>query len=304
MSKGKSIVKGLDKLGELLGGTYAERMARAAEQGYDISRPVYHGTATDFPAFDPERAIGTNFWSTTDKAAIEAGDVGAQGKGVIKEMYHRIQNPAGWAEYDKYTTDELIARGYDGLALPDADGHITYSAFSPNQYRDVNADFNPANADSSNLLASVSGAAPYLAGAAALTGLAPEDAAAMETRSAASDFINRRQSKRGFWQARRQDLLDMVDSIGGFVEGTAFPALDKPLQGYMGLAGVAGTLASGGSFEDAIRAGAQNAQRPTEQTAYQYGGTVTDAVSPYLPAPVAAGAGTAVQTGLQLFSPI
>lgn len=175
----KAAVDSLQKLGELLGGTQAERMARAAEQGYDVTRPVYHGTATDFAAFDPERAIGTNYWSTTDKASIEAGEVGAQGKGVIKEMYHRIRNPAGWAEYDKYTTDELIARGYDGLALPDRDGHITYSAFEPNQYRSVDADFNPANADSPNLLASLSGAAPYLAGGAVAAGaLAPEEAEA------------------------------------------------------------------------------------------------------------------------------
>ena len=130
------------------------RMARAKEQGFDTDKKVYHGTADDFDAFDPDRAIGTQFWSTTNKAEIESGDVGAQGRGVIKEMYHRIKNPAGWEEYDKFGTDELIRKGYDGLKLPDGKGDYTYVAFDPSQYRSVDAAFNPAKASSSNLLAS------------------------------------------------------------------------------------------------------------------------------------------------------
>ena len=130
------------------------RMARAKEQGFDTDKKVYHGTADDFDAFDPDRAIGTQFWSTTNKAEIESGDVGAQGSGVIKEMYHRIKNPAGWEEYDKFGTDELIRKGYDGLKLPDGKGDYTYVAFDPSQYRSVDAAFDPAKASSSNLLAS------------------------------------------------------------------------------------------------------------------------------------------------------
>lgn len=135
------------------------RLKRAAEQGFDVSRPVYHGTSTDFKAFDPDRALGTQYWSTTDRAAVESGNVGASGKGVIKEMYHRIKNPAGWDEYDKYGIDEMIAKGFDGLALPDADGHITYVAFDPNQYRDVKAKFDPKRIKSSDLMAGIGGAA-------------------------------------------------------------------------------------------------------------------------------------------------
>ena len=137
----------------------AARMQRAAEQGFNVDMPVYHGTAVDFKQFDPDRSFGSQFWSTTDKAAIEAGEVGAAGRGVIKEMYQRIKNPAGWAEYDKYSTDELIAKGYDGLALPDADGQITYVAFDPSQYRDVKAAFDPAKRDSRNLMAGIMGGA-------------------------------------------------------------------------------------------------------------------------------------------------
>lgn len=130
------------------------RMARAKAMGFDVDNPVYHGTSEDFDAFDPDRAIGTQFWSTDDRAAVESGEVGAQGKGVIKELYQRIENPAGWDEYDNLGIDELIGRGYDGIKLPDSDGSNTYVAFKPEQYRDVNAAFDPANRDSANLLAS------------------------------------------------------------------------------------------------------------------------------------------------------
>ena len=133
----------------------ASRIARANGMDFDTSRPVYHSTDKNFRSFDPNRAVGTQFWSTTDKAAVEAGEVGAAGRGVVKEMYHRIKNPAGWAEYDKYGIDELIGRGYDGVALPDGNGHTTYIAFKPNQYRDVKAKFDPAKKESSNLLASM-----------------------------------------------------------------------------------------------------------------------------------------------------
>ena len=153
-----SRIKGIIDAVSDLAMDYSSRMARAKDQGFDTDTPVYHGTASDFDAFDPDRAIGSQFWSTTDRAAIESGDVGAQGKGVVKEMYQRINNPAGWNEYDKFGIDELIGQGYDGLKLPDTDGQSTMVAFNPNQYRSVNAAFDPAKKDSSNLLASVTGA--------------------------------------------------------------------------------------------------------------------------------------------------
>ncbi len=187
------IGKTFRSLGEaLLDMSTSARMQRAREMGFDVDRPVYHGTSTDFDAFDRDRAIGTNYWSTTDRAAIENGEVGAQGKGVIKEMYQRIQNPAGWKEYDQLTTDELISRGYDGLGLVDPDGHVTYSAFNPNQYRSVDAAFDPAKKDSPDLMAGIGGLAP-LAGGAALMGQSGESEAGVfhRTSKVAADAIRR-----------------------------------------------------------------------------------------------------------------
>ena len=156
---GAAGVRAAKKSADALDMSQAARMQRAAEQGFDVNTPVYHGTAVDFKAFDPDRSFGSQFWSTTDRSAVEAGEVGAAGRGVIKEMFQRIKNPAGWAEYDKYSTGELIAKGYDGLALPDADGQITYVAFDPSQYRDVKAAFDPSKRGSANLMAGVAGGA-------------------------------------------------------------------------------------------------------------------------------------------------
>lgn len=163
------LAKVLEKVNQALDMSKEARMARAKEQGFDVDNPVYHGTKTDFDAFDPDRVIGSQFWSTTDKAAIESGDVGAQGKGVIKELYHNIQNPSGWDEYDKFGIDELIAKGHDGLRLPDSDGQVTYVAFDPKQYRSTSAAFDPAKKDSANLLAGVTGLGVF-------AGLTPENA--------------------------------------------------------------------------------------------------------------------------------
>tara|TARA_R100000541_G_scaffold2533_1_gene9055 strand:+ start:435 stop:2024 length:1590 start_codon:yes stop_codon:yes gene_type:complete len=166
LNVGNKVVRGLLDMDK------PSRMARAKEQGFDTDKKVYHGTADDFDAFDPDRSIGTQFWSTTNKAEIESGDVGAQGSGVIKEMYHRIKNPAGWEEYDKFGIDELIREGYDGLKLPHGKGDYTYVAFDPSQYRSVDAAFDPAKTSSSNLLASnpVATAAAGAGGLLAMTG--------------------------------------------------------------------------------------------------------------------------------------
>lgn len=129
------------------------RMARAREQGFDVGNPVYHGTSTDFNQFDPSMSPNSQFWSTTDRAAIESGDVGAAGSGVIKDLYQRIKNPAGWDEYDELFTDQMIESGYDGIALREGN-ETTFVAFSPEQYRSVNAAFDSDEVNNPNLMAS------------------------------------------------------------------------------------------------------------------------------------------------------
>ena len=113
---------------------------------------VYHGTDKEFTSFDPEKSIGGQNWFTSDKSAIEAGEVGAQGKGIIMETYLNIEKPAGWAEYDKFTIDELLSRGYDGLILPESDGTATYVTYSPEQIKSATGNRGTFDAGERNIL--------------------------------------------------------------------------------------------------------------------------------------------------------
>jgi len=462
----RTLAKGLSKLKEAaelrkLGGTQAERMARAAEQGYDTSRVFYHGTGADVTEFDPLKMGKTDdgwfskgFYFSPD--AKVANQYAADGTPNVMPVYLRAENPYDWRKEvgqgmrfgtmdERYAkTREIMGSGHDSVDVYDeivqlGDGEklsddvwqaivarslemgnpvlprdlvenglrqgmtskgefaryygdelankmpLTRTlrervVFDPSQVRSVNADFNPAHKDSSNLLAGIGNlaapllktaatgtalytgaaalapekvnagplqtlgrAAPYLTsaalgGAAALqsgdaeagkldalgraapylaTGalgaamMTPQDTQAyndyirdeMEARTAADKFAQMRGSKAGYWEARRQELLDMVNGLGEMANNVVLPALDKPLQGYLGLAGTLGTLASGGGFEQAIQAGARNATQPIDQTTYGYGGAVTDALSPYTTPEAAAAAGALVHGGIQIASP-
>jgi GNAT superfamily N-acetyltransferase len=98
---------------------------------------VYHGTSKAFNEFSKDKTVEPFFYFTDNKSSIENGEVGAQGSGEIMEVYLSLKNLAGWEEYDNLMTDELISRGYDGIALPDSDG-TTYIVFNPNDIKSVN----------------------------------------------------------------------------------------------------------------------------------------------------------------------
>lgn len=95
-------------------------------------KPIYHGTDKIFKNFDVKKSATGSIWFTDNKKKIEAGEVGASGKGrIIKRFIDDNKlKLAGWKEYDKYTTDELIQMGYDGVKLKDKD-QTTYSIFFP-----------------------------------------------------------------------------------------------------------------------------------------------------------------------------
>lgn len=104
---------------------------------------VYHGTNQEFTSFDPKRSIGSQFWFTDSRDTIERGEVGAQSRGVILEVYLSMQNPAGWHEYENLLLGQIRSRGHDGLILPGKDD-TTYVVFNPRQIKSVhNKSFNP-----------------------------------------------------------------------------------------------------------------------------------------------------------------
>lgn len=101
-----------------------------AEKDPNIQQ-VYHSTDVDFSKFDPEKGIGGQMWFTSKKDLAEKGYEGAQGGRLVTADVD-IRNPAGWDEYDKYSLDELMAQGYDGLKLSE-EGEDVYVAFFPEQ---------------------------------------------------------------------------------------------------------------------------------------------------------------------------
>jgi len=117
-------------------------------------RVVYHGTADDITEFDTQKSAMGVFWFTSDKASVESGEVGASGHGNIVEAYLTIKNPAGWDEYDKFSTGELIGKGYDGVIL-EGDGEETYIVFEPNQIKSATGNSGDFDSESADIRASV-----------------------------------------------------------------------------------------------------------------------------------------------------
>ena len=160
-------------------------------------------------------------------------------------------------------------------------------------------------------------AAPYLAtGALGAAMMTPQDAQAfdynryddtMQRTQAAIDKIDqfkaKRAGKRGAMDIMKMELQTLLKGANEVANDVIFPALDKPLQGYLGLSEVFSSLAQGKGFDTAMQRGAQVATQPVDTTTYNMGGTVTDTLSPYVPAPVAAGAGALTHAGALLASP-
>jgi hypothetical protein len=106
----------------------ASRMARAKEMGFDTDRVLYHGTKSDFDEFAPTR--------------------GDYGEGVYLTPSSYIANQyAGWT--DGANVRPVYARG----DLTEVNGGNTVLVSDPSNIRSVNAAFDPAKIDSSNLLA-------------------------------------------------------------------------------------------------------------------------------------------------------
>lgn len=98
---------------------------------------AYHGTtkqaaaAIEREGFDLTRAADGTVWLTSNP---NIGEVAATGKGGMVSRSVSGLKLGGWDEMDKYSTDELIAKGYDGLRLKDSD-EITYQIFNPEKLK-------------------------------------------------------------------------------------------------------------------------------------------------------------------------
>jgi len=154
----------------------ASRLARAAAMGFRTDMPLYHGTASDFRAFDPASLGRTTqaptarlgVWAALDPdlAGSFAQKAATTGSGQnIVQMFHRAQRPGVLRLPDDVLDTEVAAtislgleEGYDAFLLRNftrADGTKTdiLMVKDPAQLRSVHATFDPAKRDSPDLLA-------------------------------------------------------------------------------------------------------------------------------------------------------
>jgi hypothetical protein len=102
---------------------------------------IYHGTTPEAAAaierdgFDVSRSADGTIWFTSNQ---DIGEVAATGSGAVVARAFDEANLklGGWEEADKFSTDELIAQGYDGLKLED-NGETTYQIFNPDKLEKV-----------------------------------------------------------------------------------------------------------------------------------------------------------------------
>lgn len=100
---------------------------------------IYHGTSPkaakqiESAGFDINKSADGTIWFTSNP---QIGEVAATGKGAVVERLIDLNKLklGGWDETDKFSVDELISQGFDGLRLVDGD-EITYQIFNPEKLK-------------------------------------------------------------------------------------------------------------------------------------------------------------------------
>jgi hypothetical protein len=114
----------------------------------------------------------------------------------------------------------------------------------------------------------------------AMQNIAPEEEAEIDRRITqrlrGAQYRKRSRQREDRYAGIRESLLSGVTAIDRSI-GSAFQAIEMPYQGYLGLTRAAGGLMAGESPQQALMQGAQDAQQPIDQTAFDMGGAVTDA---------------------------
>lgn len=100
---------------------------------------IYHGTtpsaakAIEKSGFDVSKSADGTIWFTNNP---NIGEVAASGKGAVvnRKLNESNLKLAGWDEIDKYSVDELVNMGYDGVKMPDGN-QTTYQIFNPEKLK-------------------------------------------------------------------------------------------------------------------------------------------------------------------------
>ena len=113
--------------------------AKASNPMTDVKQAVqmiYHGTspksakAIEKSGFDLSKSADGSVWFTSNP---NIGEVAATGKGAVvtRMLDEKKLKLGGWDEADKFSMDELLQKGYDGLKLTDPTGSTIYQIFNP-----------------------------------------------------------------------------------------------------------------------------------------------------------------------------
>jgi hypothetical protein len=152
---------------------YDVRMQRAEEGGFDMDNVFYHGTSSDFTELKPSTVgdLGGGVYVTPNPE--KAGSYAAVRKFMKRQTNNaspnvlplRVKSDLNYLDlqggsimpFDKARINNLKEEGYDGIRQFDSDGNvIQMNVFDPKNIRSTNAEFDPAKADSSNLLSGIS----------------------------------------------------------------------------------------------------------------------------------------------------
>lgn len=196
-----------NKVDDLLDMRQKARMERAREMGFDTDTTYYHGASDDIDAFRESTAgkagRGGVYFTDSPEQASKYSELSARfgsnsGRGDtpnVTPSYLRMDNPYISERGMPYNenVDSLKNAGYDGVVLKGEmpDGGDEVIAFNPNQVRSVNAAFDPAKKDSSNLLAGIGGGA--VVGASALGSEEADAGVFSKGTELAQDFASRMQ---------------------------------------------------------------------------------------------------------------
>ena len=169
------VISGFAKGGKEAAGlmlkSQGDRMRDAVEMGYDIDTPLYHGTSKDITEFKPSESgnLGAGVYFTPHaRSASNRAQIAKYRKDrspddaanvipayIKKDLNFFDLNNSPIIDIDQ---QKLKDAGYDGVRRFENDELIEVNVFDPKNIRSVNAEFNPANKDSRNILAGVAAA--------------------------------------------------------------------------------------------------------------------------------------------------
>ena len=147
------------------------RMQRAQDLGYDMDNVFYHGSSSDFAELQPSTVgdLGGGVYVTPNPE--KASGYAAVRKFMKRKTNNaspnvlplRVKNNLNYLDlqgrsimpFDEARIQSLKDQGYEGIRQFDAEGNvIQMNVFDPKNIRSINAEFDPAKADSADLLSS------------------------------------------------------------------------------------------------------------------------------------------------------